>query len=487
MKKILLVDDSRALRTLVSRHLREQGWEVIEADDGLEGVMLAMQHRPDLVLLDVAMPHLDGTGALLKIRSKQLTRNIPVVMMTAASDRETVMKLARLGIQDYIVKPFTIDLMLSKVYKLFARQAEEGADGRPVSMIEPEEEGELETPREVAPPTTSLPGVRQTQGGQGLHERPSEPQKSLPGGRQTQGGQVIHERPSEPQRSFPGVRHTLTGIGKTIPGPRSSSLGHAVEAMPEAHERHGQPEHPERPGLLLVRLAERFVEATKSQFQDRFNFFIVEDIESALALVTQHPPQAVVMDLKSPGIDAVQGYKRLKYLPALLQTPFIILRHTDPGIQEQGERMGMQNFLPPDPSPSELIMQFEALDKERLGGRFGATYIQMHHGIPFVRWPESIKLEKLRDTTWEIEDNLKRMHELGQHRVVISIGAIRQFNDAHLLLLLAVMRKAAALSMKAAVATQNQNALTFFQQYEDTRNMTFYATIEDAWTAIAGQ
>lgn len=396
MKKILLVDDSKALRTLVSRHLREQGWQVFEADDGQAGVMLALQHQPDLILLDVAMPHLDGTGALLKIRSKQSVRNTPVIMMTAASDRETVVKLARLGIQDYIVKPFTLDLMLAKIYKVFAQQAE-------LVMSEPT-------------------------------ELPAEPG-------------VIPQAP------------VMTD---------------------------GQPsDHPDRPNLLMVAAQPSLSEALRRDYSDRLDVYVARDVEVALQLLVTYPPHAVLLDLNATHTDAVEAYKRLKFLPALLQTPFIVIKARDPLIQEKGERVGMANFIQPETEPDAIVRLLEALERERQGGRYGSNFVQTQAGVPILRWPEVIKLEKLKNLTYEVEDNLVRTAELGNLRLVVFIGAVKQFHDGHLLLLLAVQRKAAALGMQLAFSTQNDIARQFFQQYEDTRALNFFSTLEDAWQSIA--
>lgn len=397
MKKILLVDDSRALRTLVTRHLREQGWQVLEADDGQEGVMLALQHRPDLILLDVAMPHLDGTGALLKIRSKQSVRNTPVIMMTAAADRETVMKLARLGIQDYIVKPFTIDLMLSKIYKVFAQQLED-------RVMEPDspdlEEGDALKPA-------------------------------------------------------------------------------------EAPSADGQPaDHPERPNLMAVGVSAALAEALRQTLSDRLDVYVAKDAEQALQLLNTYPPHALLLDLNQSPPDPIDVYKRLKYLPSLIQTPVIVLQAHDPAVQDKGERAGMTSFLPANSDPEAIFRLLDALEKEKLEGRYGSNYVQTVQGILTLRWPEVVKLEKLRDLTWEIEDNLNRAAELGQQRLVVNIGAIKQFHDGHLLLILAVQRKATALGMNIAFSTQNEIARQFFQQYEDTRTIFFFPTLEAAWASL---
>jgi len=113
--KILTVDDSRTVRRLVSRALKPLGMAVVEASDGQQGLARAATEKPDLIVLDITMPGMGGIETLENLRAKRSTRKIPVIMLTAESRKETVMLLLRLGISDYIVKPFTEALLVSKV------------------------------------------------------------------------------------------------------------------------------------------------------------------------------------------------------------------------------------------------------------------------------------------------------------------------------------------------------------------------------------
>jgi len=109
MKKVLTVDDSKVVRSMVSRHLQPYGCEVVEATNGHEGVAAAQAHKPDLILLDVTMPVMDGKETLTALRSDASTKDIPVVLLTAESGRELVMEVLKLGAAGYIVKPFQRD------------------------------------------------------------------------------------------------------------------------------------------------------------------------------------------------------------------------------------------------------------------------------------------------------------------------------------------------------------------------------------------
>ncbi|HLK10314.1 MAG TPA: response regulator [Candidatus Binatia bacterium] len=118
MKTVLTVDDSKVVRSMVARHLQPYGCRVLEAANGEEGVAAAREHRPDLILLDVTMPVMDGREALGALRADPACKAIPVIMLTAESGKDLVLEIARLGVTGYIVKPFqkeTFDKEVSKV------------------------------------------------------------------------------------------------------------------------------------------------------------------------------------------------------------------------------------------------------------------------------------------------------------------------------------------------------------------------------------
>jgi CheY-like chemotaxis protein len=118
MSTVLTVDDSKVVRTMVTRHLRPYGCTIIEAQNGQEGVALARAHKPDLVLLDVTMPVMDGRQALVELRKDDATKIVPVIMLTSERGSDLAPEVAALGVQGCIVKPFrqvTFDREVSKV------------------------------------------------------------------------------------------------------------------------------------------------------------------------------------------------------------------------------------------------------------------------------------------------------------------------------------------------------------------------------------
>lgn len=115
VEKILVVDDEAATRRLMEQTLRKQGYEVITASSGDEGLRMVMNENPDLVLLDIQLPGMDGIEVLQRVR--EISSDIAVVMATAMDDLKVAVKAMRLGAYDYINKPFHIDDLVLTVNK----------------------------------------------------------------------------------------------------------------------------------------------------------------------------------------------------------------------------------------------------------------------------------------------------------------------------------------------------------------------------------
>jgi len=116
-KKILVVDDESQLVDMVSMRLKANSYEVVSANSGREGIEKARQQKPDLILLDVLMPEMDGYQALGALKKDSQTKLIPVIMFTAKSQLEDVARASELGVEDYIVKPFDHRVLLDKIKK----------------------------------------------------------------------------------------------------------------------------------------------------------------------------------------------------------------------------------------------------------------------------------------------------------------------------------------------------------------------------------
>ena len=116
--KILSVDDSRTMRMMVKRAFRDFECELFEAADGMEGLAAALANKPDLIVLDYNMPVMDGVTMLRNMRENAELKRTPVIMLTAEDSAEIISTVARLGVRDYIIKPFEDENLLSKVTRI---------------------------------------------------------------------------------------------------------------------------------------------------------------------------------------------------------------------------------------------------------------------------------------------------------------------------------------------------------------------------------
>lgn len=121
MAKIIVVDDDPAIQTLVKVNLEMQGHKVLTANDGVEGYALVQQELPDLVVLDVMMPNVDGYTVCQRIRKNPETEGIPVLMLTALGVVEDKVKGFDVGADDYLVKPFDLPELQVRVRALLRR------------------------------------------------------------------------------------------------------------------------------------------------------------------------------------------------------------------------------------------------------------------------------------------------------------------------------------------------------------------------------
>jgi len=104
MKKVLIIEDDAPLREMYKTRLLEAKFETIEAKDGEEGVNLALEQLPDLILLDILMPKKGGLGVLEVLKTNPATKTIPVIIMTAMLNEEYRASAKRFGVTDYFIK-----------------------------------------------------------------------------------------------------------------------------------------------------------------------------------------------------------------------------------------------------------------------------------------------------------------------------------------------------------------------------------------------
>lgn len=121
MNKILVIDDDEAINELLKINLELFGYEVISAGDGTRGYALAKQEIPDLIVLDVMMPQVDGYTVAKRIRENAETKNIPILMLTALNMLQDKVKGFDIGVDDYLVKPFEMEELKVRVRALLKR------------------------------------------------------------------------------------------------------------------------------------------------------------------------------------------------------------------------------------------------------------------------------------------------------------------------------------------------------------------------------
>lgn len=122
--KILVVEDEEILLTALKEELTSGGYAVEGAEDGVEGLVKVKSFKPDLVLLDLLMPKMDGMEMLQKLKADTQTRDVPVVILTNLSDYEKISEALSLGAMDYLVKAnYKLEDLLEKVSTVLARKA----------------------------------------------------------------------------------------------------------------------------------------------------------------------------------------------------------------------------------------------------------------------------------------------------------------------------------------------------------------------------
>ena len=126
-KKILIVEDEANIRELLRLYLEREGYTVLEAENGVEGIKKWKSDKPDMLLLDVMMPVMDGWAVCREIRAES---DVPIIMLTAKGETADRVSGLEMGADDYIVKPFEVKELLARVHAVLRRT---GDDGKPQS------------------------------------------------------------------------------------------------------------------------------------------------------------------------------------------------------------------------------------------------------------------------------------------------------------------------------------------------------------------
>ncbi|GAB3197187.1 response regulator transcription factor [Nocardioides hungaricus] len=129
MAQVLIIEDDPRIRPLLIRSLGERGHAVSSAATGMQGLQLAIDHRPDLVILDLGLPDVDGTQVLSMLRA---VSEVPVIVASARDDDPSLVGCLDAGADDYVVKPFTTDQLEARIRAVMRRSGTPRAERRPV-------------------------------------------------------------------------------------------------------------------------------------------------------------------------------------------------------------------------------------------------------------------------------------------------------------------------------------------------------------------
>lgn len=140
VKKVLIVDDEQAIIDVLVYNLKKEGYETLEATDGITAVNMALEEKPDLMLLDIMLPKLDGLSVCKRVKNYL---NIPILMLTAKDAEIDKIVGLELGADDYITKPFSVRELMARVKANLRKNEMSNVQKEPIKPIE-----EIETKKE---------------------------------------------------------------------------------------------------------------------------------------------------------------------------------------------------------------------------------------------------------------------------------------------------------------------------------------------------
>ncbi len=132
--KILIVDDEKDIRDLLDFNLKREGYRIYKARDGLEALEQAKSRKPDLILLDIMLPHKDGFEVLRELQKNTKTASIPVIFLTARDNEIDEVVGLELGAEDYVVKPISIRTLVARVKKALRQTSHRNNESSPLSF-----------------------------------------------------------------------------------------------------------------------------------------------------------------------------------------------------------------------------------------------------------------------------------------------------------------------------------------------------------------
>ncbi|MEO5957805.1 MAG: response regulator [Opitutaceae bacterium] len=370
--KVLTVDDSKTVRIIVRKAFRPYDVEIFEAANGVEGLAVAAKENPDLILLDVTMPVMDGVEMLTKLKSDAALKAIPVVMLTAEGGRDNVLKIAKIGVRDYLVKPFKEEVLVEKCSRVI--------DLKPVN--------------EAAAKAKSI----------------LDPADIL----------IVEDKPAIVQQIQEGLKHTpwkFRGV---------TTQAEAVEAYTKV-----------TPDLILVSLSLP---------------------EEAAFTLFRH----------------IRTHVKTKYTPV-----FALVVKTETSQQQQAQTVGFSAIITKPIDTTELetkIAKAMNLDTSQ-------RYYSIDGEMMVMRLPENCSPAVIAEAAAYLKPKFAEAVDAGYNKIAIDIHQIKSLHMGIIKLLFQAMQTCRELAMQFALVG-NPQIISECKGFEDTRNWTFYDSLEEAKTNL---
>jgi two-component system cell cycle response regulator len=366
--KILTVDDSKTVRIIVKKAFKSYDCEILEAANGVEGLALAAKETPDLILLDVTMPVMDGVEMLTKLKADPALKGIPVMMLTAEGGRDNVLKIAKIGVRDYLVKPFKEDVLIEKAGRVI--------DLKPLS----------ETPakaKSIFDPADIL---------------------------------IVEDKPAIIQQIQEGLKHTPWKI-------------HGVSTQGEA-----------------------------------------------IDFCSRTPPDMMLVSLSLPEESAFTLFRLIRTNVKTKYTPvFALVVKTETSQQQQAQTVGFSAIVTKPIDLGEL----ETKMAKAMNLDTSQRYYSIEGDSLIMRLPENCSPAVIAEAATYLKPKFAEAVDAGHNKVVIDIHQIRSLHMGIIKLLFQAMQTCRELAMQFALVA-NPQIVSECKGFEDTRNWTFYDSLEDA-------
>ena len=366
--KILTVDDSKTVRIIVRKAFKSYDCEILEAANGVEGLAVAAKEMPDLILLDVTMPVMDGVEMLTKLKSDPQLRGIPVMMLTAEGGKDNVLKIAKLGIRDYIVKPFKEDVLCEK-------------SGR-IIELKPLAEASTKA-RSIFDPASIL---------------------------------VVEDKPAIIQQIQEGLKHTPWKV-------------HGVSAQGEA-----------------------------------------------IDFCTKSPPDLIMISLTLPEDAAFTLFRVIRTNVKTKYTPvFGLVVKTETAAQQQAQTVGFTTVITKPIDVAEL----ESKIAKAMNLDTSQRYFAIEGECMVMRLPDNSSQGVLAEVITYLKPKLAEAVDAGHNKAIIDIHQIKSLHMGVIKLLMQAMQTCRELGMHFALVG-NPQIISECKGFEDTRNWTFYESLDEA-------